>query len=149
MRKTIRAAQYLYLVPTGQTRLNRKTGKEEEVFSVRHAFHGDTVNIPRAEDIESGEAAGAFEPDEVEQASPVAVEQEPEATAPGGPDFSSHDSLVMWIRDTKPTVATVVAAAGDDPDKAEALLAAEEEATGGQPRKGVESGLEVLMEEEE
>jgi hypothetical protein len=126
MRKTIRAAQYLYLVPTGQTRLNRKTGKEEEVFSVRHAFHGDTVNIPRAEDIESGEAAGAFEPDEVEQASPVAVEQEPEAT-----------------------VATVVAAAGDDPDKAEALLAAEEEATGGQPRKGVESGLEVLMEEEE
>ena len=144
MRKTIRAAQFMYYLPTGEVR-TRKDGTEEEVLSVRHAMHGDTVDIPREQDIAAGEAAGAFEPDEeVEQESPVA-----EPSAAGGPDFSSHDSLVGWLKSERPTVDEVVAAADDDPDKAEALLAAEQEASGGQPRKGVVNGLEALMEEEE
>lgn len=145
MRKTIRAAQFMFFVPTGESRLNRKTGEEEEVLSVRHAFYGDTVEIPRSEDIEPGEAAGAFEPDEVEQESPVAEE-----AATGGPDFNSHDNMVWWIKHDKPTAAEVVDAAGDDPVKAEALLAAEQEATGGQPRKAVIRGLnEILTDAEE
>jgi hypothetical protein len=146
VQKTIRAAQFMYFIPTGQVRLNRKTGQEEEVLSVRHAFSGDTVDIPRDEDIESGEAAGAFEQDEVEQESPVAEE----AAAPDGPDFSSHDSLVYWIKQERPTAAQVVDAADEDPDKAEALLAAEQEATGGQPRKAVIRGLnEIALNEDD
>lgn len=146
MQKTIRAAQFMFFVPTGEERLNRKTGEQEEVLAVRHAFHGDTVDIPRDEDINTGEAAGAFEPDEVEQESP-AVEEE--STAPGSPDFSSHDTLVAWIKNERPSAGKVVAAADGDPDKAEQLLAAENEATGGQPRKAVTRGLEDLLEEEE
>lgn len=145
MRKTIRVAQFMYYQPTGEQRFNRKTGQDEEVLSVRHAFFGDVVDVPRAEDIESGENAGAFEQDEVEQESPVA--EEPAAT--DGPVFDSHDSLVLWIKNTKPSAAAVVAAADNDPDKADQLLAAENEATGGQPRKAVKRDLEAIMEEEE
>lgn len=130
MRKTIRAAQFMYYVPTG-----------EDQLSVRHAFIGDTVDIPRDEDVERGEAGGAFEPDEVEQESPVAEETDEE-----GLDFTSHDSLVSWIRDDKPTAAEVIEAADDDPDKASLLLAAEEEATGGQPRRTVAVQLKRIQE---
>lgn len=145
MRKTIRAAQFMYYLPTGEERV-RKDGTKEEVLSVRHAKHGDTVDIPREQDIAAGEKARAFEPDdEVEQESPVA---DPSAAA--GPDFSSHDSLVEWMKTERPTVDTVVAAADNDPTKAEALLAAENEASGGQSRKGVVTGLEdILLDEEE
>src|SRR5262245_9073155 len=136
MRKTIRAAQFMYYVPTGP---------DGDQLSVRHAFNGDVVDIPRDEDIEAGEAAGAFEPDEVEQESPVAEED----AATSGPDFSSHDSLVAWIKNDRPTVAEVVDAADDDPDKADQLFAAEKEATGGQPRKGVVSGLAAIADDEE
>jgi hypothetical protein len=147
VRKTIRSAQFMYFLPTGVERLNRKTGQTEEVLSVRHAFYGDTVDIPREEDIATGEAAGAFEPDEVEQESP-AVEQQPPAD-PDEPDFTSHDALVAWYRHTKPTASRVVAAADGDPTKAAALQRAEHEATGGQPRKAVTRGLAPLLEEEE
>lgn len=141
MRKTIRAAQFMYYIPTGEKRM-RRDGTEEEILGVRHAMHGDTVDIPREQDVAAGEAGGAFEPDdEVEQESPVVEETD-------GLDFSSHDSLVGWLQSERPTVAAVVAAAEDDPEKAEALLAAEEEASGGQPRKGVVDGLEGIMEEE-
>ena len=60
MQKTIRAAQFMYFVPTGEERLNRKTGETEELLAVRFAFFGDTVDIPRDVDVASGEEAGAF-----------------------------------------------------------------------------------------
>jgi len=142
--KTIRSAQFQYFIPTGEQRTYRD-GRVEDVLSIRHAFRGDKVNITRPEDIAAGEAAGAFEPEEVEQESPVA---EPEPTDTGL-DFSSHDALVFWIQREKPTVSAVVDAAEGDSDKAQLLLAAEEEASGGQPRKGVVTGLNDLIEEEE
>jgi hypothetical protein len=126
----------MYFVPTGRTRL-RRDGVEEDILSVRHALRGDTVNIPRDEDVERGERAGAFVPDEVEQASPV------EETA--GLDFSNHDALVEWIQEEQPNVHAVVEAAEGDADKAQLLLAAENEATGGQPRKGVSTGLSRII----
>jgi hypothetical protein len=141
--KTIRAAQFMYFVPTGET-YRDKTGEEQELLSVRHAFFGDTVDIPRAEDVESGEKGGAFvteDEEEVEQDSPVAADEET--------DLFSHDSLVLWIKNTKPSAVKVVEAAEDNPDKAEALLKAENEATGGQPRKAVVRGLEEILEEDE
>jgi len=139
-RKTIHAAQFMYYVPTGETRTYRD-GREEEVLSVRHALHGDTVDIPRAEDVAAGEAAGAFVEEEVEQESPVAAPAEPT-----GPDFSSHDALVAWMEATSPTVQDVVDAAGDDPDKAAMLLDAENTASGGQSRRGVVRALTPIAE---
>jgi hypothetical protein len=141
--RTIRTAQFMYYIPTGRTR-RRRDGVEEDILSVRHALRGDTVDIPRDEDIARGERAGTFVPDEVEQASPVETQEE--AT---GLDFSSHDALVGWIKSEQPTVHTVVDAADDDPDKAQMLLAAEEEATGGQPRKGVVTALNRIVHEAE
>lgn len=128
----------MYYVPTGRTRKLRGGG-EEEVLSVRHALRGDTVNIPRDEDIQRGERAGSFVVDEVEQPSPVEVEQDT------GLDYSDHTALVHWIKDERPSARTVIAAAEDDPVKAEALLAAEHEATGGQPRKGVSAELSKII----
>jgi hypothetical protein len=138
--RTIRAAQFMYYVPTGRVR-RLKGGVEEDVLSVRHALRGDTVDIPRDEDVERGERTGTFV-SEVEQASPV-VEDD------SGLDFSDHGALVGWIKKEHPNVNTVVAAAEDDPEKAQMLLAAEEEATGGQPRKGVSSGLNLIINAEE
>lgn len=143
MEKTIRAAQFMYFVPTGEERLNRKTGQMEEVLAVRHAFFGDTVDIPREQDVKAGEEGGAFSSGDDQAA------DEQVAVATDEPDFSSHDALVAWFENTRPSVKKVVAAAEDDPDKAEALLLAENTATGGQPRKGVRSGLETILEEED
>jgi hypothetical protein len=141
-KRTIRAAQFMYFIPTGRTR-RLKGGVEEDVLSVRHALRGDTVDIPRDEDVERGERTGTFVPDVVEQASPAAVEEDT------GLDFSDMGALVGWIKKDHPNVNTVVAAAEDDPDKAQMLLAAEEQATGGQPRKGVSSGLNLIINAEE
>lgn len=138
-RKTIRAAQFMYYVPTGRTRV-RRDGVQEDVLAVRHALRGDTVDIPRAEDAERGTRAGAFVPEEVEQESPV-VEEEVDA----GLDFTSHDGLVAWFREARPSIHEVVDAAEGDQEKAQLLLAAEETATGGQPRKGVVSGLNRII----
>ena len=141
-RKTIRAAQFMYYVPTGEVR-KLKDGTEEEVLSVRHALHGDTVNIPRDEDVKRGERAGAFEADdEVEQASPVDNGLPVTAEL----QFDDYDALVGWFKAEQPTVSTVVQAADDDPDKAQLLLTAENEATGGQSRKGVVSGLQRIID---
>jgi hypothetical protein len=139
-RKTIRAAQFMYYVPTGVVR-KLKDGAEEEVLSVRHALHGDTVNIPRDEDVERGERAGAFE---VEQESPAVEEQ-----TTTGLQFSDYDALVGWFKDEQPTVTTVISAADGNPDKAQMLLAAENEASGGQPRKGVTTGLNRIIKSDE
>lgn len=145
-RKTIRAAQFMYYVPTGKTTKNAKTGQEQEIMGIRHAFHGDVVDVPRDEDVERGEAAGSFEPEPTEEET---TEEEVEEENGNELDFSSHDSLVVWIRDSRPTAAAVVNAANEDPEKAEALLAAENEATGGQPRKSVVSGLRRITQADE
>jgi hypothetical protein len=132
----------MYYVPTGRKRV-RRDGVEEDVVSVRHALRGDTVDIPLEQDIERGERTGSFQPDEIEQASPVAEEQTT------GLPFDDHDALVEWFKEEQPTVTTVISAAEDDPDKARALLAAENAATGTQPRKGVSTGLNRIINQSE
>jgi hypothetical protein len=62
-----------------------------------------------------------------------------------GLNYDNHEELVAWIRTQRPTADAVVAAAQNDPDKAEALLDAEVEATGDQPRKSVKEPLEKIM----
>jgi len=138
--RTIRSAQFMFYVPTGRTR-TRRDGATEDILSVRHALRGDTVDIPRDEDIARGERNGSFVVPKVEEES--AVEEE------AALDFSSHDTLMAWFEAEKPSVATVVAAADNDADKAEMLLEAENTATGGQSRKGVVTGLNRIIDEAE
>jgi len=138
-RATIRIAQFLYRVPV------EVSGQDKPRLSVRHAFRGETVEIPD-KDYERGLKARAFVEDEEEQPSPV---EETAGTGGEELDFSNHEQLVAWIKDDKPTAHEVVDAADGDPTRAEALLRAEEEASGGQPRKSVEEPLRKLQTDEE
>jgi hypothetical protein len=146
-RKTIRAAQFMYYVPTGKFVKNAKTDKEQELMGIRHAFRGDVVDVPREEDVERGERGGSFEPEPEEVETEVTVD-EPESEEMEL-DFSDPDSLTSWIQDEQPTTREVVDAADNDPEKAEALLAAENAATGGQPRKSVVSRLRRITQADE
>jgi dTDP-4-dehydrorhamnose reductase len=111
-------------------------------------------DIPEDE-LARGEALGAFFTEKelamvrgqqaVAEAGGVPESGEP-GEVPEGLDFDDHDALVAWIRTQKPTAAAVVAAAENDSDKAEALLEAENEATGGQPRKSVKEPLEKIIQ---
>lgn len=123
----IKHAQFAYRVPFEE---DDGTGKVRTVYGKRLALHDEVVDIPLDEDIEFGEANNAFYTEaDIEAAEEAAAETEPSST--------EHDDLVAWIRDDRPNSAEVVAAAGDDPEKAEALIAAENEASGGDPRKSV------------
>lgn len=58
----------------------------------------------------------------------------------------TDDDLAAWIAEASPTVDEVVAAAGEDADLADRLLAAEKVAKSGKPRKGVEDGLRAVID---
>jgi len=57
----------------------------------------------------------------------------------GGSDTASY---IEWLTNESPTVDEVLAQVGDDPARAKAMLEAENNVTGGSPRKGVVEGLE-------
>jgi hypothetical protein len=63
--------------------------------------------------------------------------------------FSAVDAtdteLINWIKDDNPTVQQVVDASEGDGEVAARLLAAETQATGNDPRKGVIAGLEAVV----
>lgn len=147
-RKKIKHAQFSYYVPTTST--DMKTGKTRERLSRRIARTGEWVQIPRDEDVEVGEESGAFYTDE--ELNPVVPDADETGDDSGGvsdddiADASapSHDELVAWIRNERPNSAEVVERAGDDPAMAEALIAAENEASGGDPRKSVVEPLERI-----
>jgi hypothetical protein len=54
--------------------------------------------------------------------------------------------LAEWLRTEGPTADETVAAAEDDPAKAQAILDAEKLATGNEPRKTVEKALNKIIE---
>lgn len=136
-------------------------GELKEVVVERLAFNGDEVEVPFPVDQERGDLYGAFYSDEelqkIKHPSVTGETQELESGQSGQPDPDDLDDgeLVDWIMSTgefdgqkKPNVDQVVAAAGGDPDKAARLLEAEEKAQGGQPRSGVQEGLERVIESE-
>jgi hypothetical protein len=90
--------------------------------------------------VERGQRAGAF----LEEGAESGPEEVEETNA--GPDFSSHDMLVEWFEETKPSAREVVNAAEGDGDKADMLLSAEETATGGHPRKTVLTALNRIID---
>lgn len=59
---------------------------------------------------------------------------------------ASVEQLAAWVSEEKPVVDRMleVAAASDSPNMAEKLLAAENQASGNDPRKGVVEGLEKI-----
>jgi hypothetical protein len=125
-----------------------KHGRERPKYSNRHAIRGQTVTVPE-EVYDYGMERGAFltpEEDAMRDATLAEADTPVLAGAGSAPDlnYDDQDQLVNWIRDSKPTAPEVIAAADGDPDKAAALMDAEDEATGGQPRKTVMDGLQKI-----
>lgn len=140
----IRIAQFQYHEEVG-TKTHKRTGEEVPLLATRFARHGEVVDVTRDEDLERGEATGAFEEQANEEESEADLESEEGTDEVIEEEVSwTHDDLVVWIRDDQPTAKEVVAAAGNDPDKAQKLMAAEEEASGSQPRKSVMDPLRKI-----
>jgi hypothetical protein len=155
----VKHAIFTYRVPVldagGEQVVVQRRGGERKKFRTVHKrrFEGiDLTDIPQDE-LDRGEAMGAFFTD-AEVAERLGLNEVKDAEAaesgsievPSELDFDDHDALVLWIKVQKPTAAAVVNAAGNDSDKAEALLAAEVEATGDQPRKSVKEPLEKIIQ---
>lgn len=132
-----------------------RRGVEREKTSIRHAQRFQAINLEDIPEDEyaRGQALGAFFSDSEVRAiqsggtNGNGEASEASSTAIAGLNYDNQDELVSWIQNQHPTVDAVVGAADNDPDKAEALAAAEEEATGGQPRKGVMDGLNRIMQQ--
>lgn len=137
-------------------------GEEKEVLVERLAFHGQTVNLTRDADIERGEEHGAFySKDELKAlqagSAPAAAPEAQTGDGESRPVSELDDEeLVDWLMGTgefdgqkKPTANEVVAAIGDDPELADRVLAAEETASGGNPRKAVVEHVESFEDDDE
>jgi hypothetical protein len=130
-------------------------GQEVTTLVEKLAMHNAVVDVPREADLDRGRKAGAFYTDEELAAQENGVEVEGEdATGSTSLADLDDDDLVDWLMavgrfdgQKKPNVDEVVAAAGDDPEFAERMLSAEDRASGGDPRGGVESGLNKIIEE--
>lgn len=137
----IKHAQFLYYVES-------PVPGDKPALGRRIAMRNEIVDIPRDEDLERGKAADALVEtsqltDDNEAAEEDAASESPPAE---GLNFDSQDELVIWLQENKPTVPQTIAAADGNADKAEALMDAEEEASGGQPRKSVMEGLQKILD---
>jgi hypothetical protein len=127
------------------------------------AFYAPPGSILVEEHVAEGELdrlseLGAFdEPPEPEEVGPHAPSPEeeqqfapsPEAvptpTSPEDVDELTDDELAEWMG-TRPTVSEVVRLADEDPGRAQRLLAAENTATGDDPRTTLKQQLEAMGE---
>lgn len=152
-RRKVKHAQFSYYVPTES--VNMKTGKTQPRLARRIATQGSWIDIPRDEDVKAGDDAGAFYTEDELNPSVDAGDDE----TIGDDDIDSGDGdeptpppdqaeLVAWIKGDgdgdKPTAPEVVARAGDDPVLAQALIEAENEASGNDPRSSVIQPLEKI-----
>jgi hypothetical protein len=122
----------------------------------REAFLGDTVTLEQMGLIAQmkGEAAHAFFTDHEREL--IESGQNPDtplSLGGGGSEVSSMGEyeLAEYIKGANPegkelTVHETLALAGNDKDLAHRLLQAENIATDGEPRKGVETGLTAIIE---
>lgn len=140
-------AQFTYFEEIG-SKIHKRTGEEVPKLNRRFAVRGQIVDVPREEDFQKGLKSGAVESVSSEELLEE-NEEETEQVEDGELvelDWDSHDDLVMWIRDDKPTALEVVKHAQNDPEKAGMLMMAEEEASGSQPRKSVMDPLKRIAE---
>lgn len=98
----------------------------------KHAFQGETVDLP-ADEAKRGDSIGAF-----------VTDTDPVEESTFDPGSASDDELREWIENDKPTAQQVLDVANDNPELASRLLAAENAATGNDPRKTVIAGLESV-----
>jgi hypothetical protein len=148
--RTIKHGLFTYWTPVEQLQAD---GEVVSRFTEQMAFAGQTVDIPREQDIARGEEHGAFYTEEElkrSAAAPAASEETAEEVELKDLD---DEELVDWLMSTgefdgnkKPTVPEVVAAGADDPGFADRLLKAEHTASGGDPRDGVVKGLEAVAQ---
>lgn len=145
----VKHAQFQYFVEAGPPKTHKRTGDEVPNLGRRFASRGQIVDVPRDEDYDSGIASGAIEDVPASAESDEASDEEAAEEELTGEevDIDSHDDLVIWIRDDKPTATAVIKAAGDDPDRARKLMDAENEASGSQPRKTVMDALRKIAED--
>jgi hypothetical protein len=146
--RIVRVLRFIYTVeredPSGATTID-----------TREAVAGDTVTLDQIGLIAQmkGEASHSFYTDEERELLESGQNpDQPPSSATGG-DISSMGEyeLAEYIKGANPdgkelTVGETVALAGDDPDLAHRILQAENIATDGEPRKGVEAGLTSIIE---
>lgn len=165
MEKTIKYRLFHYYI--------EKPGVNGMSLVEKQAFFGETVDIPRQEDIERGEELDAFFTDKEARAIAAGEYDGPEADAlaqkhmnppfneaeaaargelPAGPatgiDPGSADAeeIAEHIKSQKLNVAETVALAGDDPELAKKVMEAEDLASENDARRGVEDGLQKIID---
>lgn len=107
---------------------------DKEVRAERIGTRDEVIQV-NDRDLERGRRHDAF----------YATADEPEGVEEFDPAGASDAELSEWIRDDKPSVKVLVEASGGDPDLARRLLAAEEEATGGDSRKTAVEALGAII----
>jgi len=141
--RIVRALSFLYTVavqdPTGMT-----------VIEPREAKSGDEVTLDQIGLIAQmkGESSHAFYTDEEREKLEAGQNPDEPPSPEGGGDLSSMGEyeLAEYIKANNLTVNETVALAAGDKDLAHRLLQAENIATDGEPRKGVEAGLTSIIE---
>lgn len=139
---------FLYEVATEDAAGNRViTGKE--------ARHGETVTLEQMGLLGQmkGESSGAFYTTAERERLEAGENPDDTAASGAGGDVSSMGEyeLAEYIKGSNPegsalTVQQTVDLAGTDKDLAHRVLQAENIATDGEPRKGVEAGLTAIIE---
>jgi len=141
--RIVRALRFIYTVqvedPSGA-----------KTIDTREAFAGETVTLEQIGLIAQmkGESSHSFfTTEERERIEAGANPDEPLSPGEGG-DLSSlgEYELAEYIKSENLTVQQTVDLAGTDKDLAHRLLQAENIATDGEPRKGVEAGLTAIIE---
>lgn len=122
-----------------------------------HAAHGETVDIPRQEDLDLGEKFGAFYTDEELKVVSAPTAQAAGAESPDDAGQSEEldlaldpaEDVALWIQEDSPSINDVLEAVGESSDPIAAAtntLEAENLARSGDPRKGLVAGLHAIIE---
>jgi hypothetical protein len=146
--RVVRNLRFLYTVQTEDP-----TGMN--VIEPREALAGETVTLDQIGLIAQmkGESSHAFYTDDERERLEAGGNPDKPLSPSSGGDVNSMGEyeLAEYIKGSNPdgkelTVSETVALAGTDKDLAHRILQAENIATDGEPRKGVEAGLTSIIE---
>lgn len=112
---------------------------DKKILVEKIAYRDQVVDIPREQDVLRGEKFDAFYTEDDNLVTTEAGEEVPVSDL-------DDEELVSWIREDKPSAPEVVKAANGNPDQAVRLLAAENAATGNDPRKSVAEPLQKIID---
>jgi len=118
------------------------------ILQARIAKRGDELSTEELGlyALERGERLGSFFTDaELARFNRSGRDVEAADTGEFSPATAGEYEIAEWIENNKPNVEDTVALAGDDPETAKRVLAAEQIATKGVPRAGVEQKLAPII----